>query len=271
MKYISIPIMAFLIWGCHLKTPKPTQRLTIIGTVHHPTKSINATVVYEAMQKAQPEVILLERDSSAFDSNFKPLFDDHQNETIAIARYLTNYPNTLIRPIEFEGRDTYRDRTGLYPQANEVYQKLNELSRTKSFTTQEQHVWNRFAHFWVKLDSLAAIDLKAVNTVDSDVIVDSAKQYQYTKMKELIANRQEFNNMMVDAKGDSISYKAYFNAWEKFEHYDRNDAMVANIIRTIHSLDNQDFVLIVGYHHRYYIKKALERKMPELDITEFYE
>lgn len=271
MKYLYLIIIAFLFWGCHLTNQNSTKQLTIIGTVHFPTNGINADSIYQAILKIQPEVILLERDSSAFDSDFNRLFDDDGNETIAIAKILKGNPKTLIRPIEFEGRDKFRDETGLYPQANEVFQKLNELSRSESFNEQEQQVWNRFAYYWIKLDSLSSINLKAINTDYSDAILDSAKYYQYTKMKEIVEKHNDFNEMMIDSRGDSISLKEYFDKWEQFEHYDRNDAMVANIIRTMNNLANQNFVLLVGYHHRYYIKKALQSKAPNIRITEFYE
>ncbi|MFN1836046.1 hypothetical protein AB2B38_012345 [Balneola sp. MJW-20] len=264
-------IIAALFLGCQSGPQQAAKELTILGTVHFPTEGINADSIYQALLTIQPEVILLERDSSAFDDDFNRLFDDEGNETLAIARFFDTYPNTLIRPIEFEGRDTFRDQTGLYPQANDVYQKLNELSRSGSFNDQEQQFWDRFAYFWVKLDSMASINLRAINTDYSDTILDSAKKYQYTKMKEIVANNDAFKEMMLDSKGDSISMKAYFDKWEQFEHYSRNNAMVDNIIRTMNSMEQQKFVLIVGYHHRYYIKKALKDKAPNILLTEFYE
>mgnify|MGYP001820509268 FL=1 len=180
-------------------------------------------------------------------------------------------PEAILRPIEFEGRNSYRTKTGLYPQDNEVYQKLNELSRSEEFDAEERLIWSRFANYWVLLDSLSSANLKAINTDEADAILDSAKYYQYTQMKKIVLNRDEFNEQILDSKGDSISLVQYFKKWEQFEHYDRNNAMVSNIIRTIDKLPNDRFMLIVGYHHRYYIKKALENKAPHIRIVEFYE
>lgn len=271
MKRTLLIILTSILFGCNVNTRNTSKELTILGTVHYPTSGVNADSVYQALNKVMPEVILLERDSAAFDNDFRPLFKDEENETIAILRFLEENPNVLIRPIEFEGRDEFRDKTGLYPQANEVYQKLNELSRSDSFSEQEQQVWDRFVFYWIKLDSLAAISLKAINTEFSDSILDSAKYYQYTKMKEIVEKHNEFNEMMLDSRGDSVSLRAYFEKWERFEHYGRNNAMAENIIETINNLPNKTYVVMVGYNHRYYLKKAIEAKAPEIKIKEFYE
>lgn len=267
--FITIIITLFLI-GCKSSDKKSLKELSIIGTVHLPTTGVNADSIYHAIKMAKPNVILLERDSTAFDSSFNPLFDDQENETIAIKRYLKEHPDVLIRPIEFEGRNTYRLETGLFPQANEVYQELNEMARSGRFPNQHQQTWNQFATYWKQLDSLTSTSLKALNTRKSDEILEKAKQMQYTEMKKIVNSIDEFKKLMIDSKGDSISLRDYFNKWEKFEHYDRNNAMVANTIRTINSLPQQKFILIVGYNHRYYIKHKIEKNHTEIKISEYF-
>lgn len=268
LKKLYIVIGLVVLFGCN---EKKTAQLTILGSVHFPTAGMNADSVYLAIKKVQPQVILMERDSVGFDSAFNRKVEYEENEDQAISKFLKDNPETILRPIEFEGRNAYRIRMGLYPQANEVYQKLNELSRSKKFDAEESLIWSRFAKFWVMIDSLSSANLKAINTDEADAIVDSAKYYQYTQMKKIVSKREEFNKQMLDSKGDSISLAQYFEKWEQFEHYDRNDAMVANIIRTIDNLPHNRFMLSIGYHHRYYIKKALEEKAPHIRILEFYE
>ena len=264
--FILIPLVALL--GC---SEKGTKELTILGAVHFPTTGINADSVYLAIKKVQPQVILMERDSVSFDSAFNRKVEYEENEDQGVSKFLKDYPETILRPIEFEGRNGYRIKMGLYPQANEVYQKLNELSKSNKYDAEESAIWQRFANYWVKLDSLSSASLQAINNDESDAIVDSAKYYQYTQMKKIVSKRNEFAEKILDSKGDSISLAQYFQKWEQFEHFDRNNAMVANIIKTIDNLPNDRFMLLVGYHHRYYIKKALEKKAPHIRIVEFYE
>lgn len=262
--------MLFLV-GCNQKAENRTKELIILGSVHFPTSGINSDSIYLAIKKVKPEVILMERDSVSFDSAFNRKVEYEENEDQAVTRYLKNHPNTILRPIEFEGRNSYRTEVGLYPQAGEVYQKLNELSKAGKFTPKESQIWSRFASYWVQLDSLSSTNLKALNNNETDAVMDSAKYYQYTKMKQIVNNRDEFNEQILDSKGDSVSLVDYFNKWEQFEHYDRNNAMVSNIIRTLDRLPNDRSMLIVGYHHRYYIKKALASKAPHIKLIEFYE
>lgn len=271
MKNIILIICCILIFGCKTQKEDVTKELIIVGTVHFPTKGINADSIYRVLKKVQPEVILMERDSVSFDSSFSRKVEYEENEDQAVSRFLKDNPYTLLRPIEFEGRNEYRIQEGLYPQAKEVYQKLNELSRSNGFNIQEQEIWDQFVNYWVKLDSLSANDLKSINTTESDKILDSAKYYQYSLIKEIVTEHQEFDELMIDARGDSISLKNYFIKWEKFEHYDRNNAMVDNIIKTIKTLPNKKYLLLVGYHHRYYLKKALDKNADDIIITEYYE
>lgn len=268
LKKLHLVICLVILLGCN---EKRTTQLTILGSVHFPTTGMNADSVYLAIKKVQPQVILMERDSVSFDSAFNRKVEYEENEDQAVSRFLKDNPTTILRPIEFEGRNEYRIKMGLYPQANEVYKKLNELSRSKKFDAEESLIWSRFANFWGMIDSLSSANLKAINTDQADAIVDSAKYYQYTQMKKIVSKRDEFTEQILDSKGDSISLKQYFEKWEQFEHYDRNDAMVANIIRTIDKMPNNRFLLTVGYNHRYYIKKALEEKAPHIRIVEFYE
>ena len=268
LKRIFILISIVVLFGCK---EKRTKQLTILGSVHFPTSEINEDSIYLAIKKVQPQVILMERDSVSFDSDFNRKVEYEENEDQAVSMFLEDKPKTVLRPIEFEGRNEYRIKQGLYPQANEVYQKLSELSRLNKFDAEESRIWSRFANYWGMIDSLSAANLKAVNNEESDAILDSAKYYQYTKMMKIVSKHDEFSEQILDSKGDSISLAHYFEKWEQFEHYDRNNAMVENIIRTIDNLPNKRFMLIVGYHHRYYIKKALENKAPHISIVEYYE
>jgi len=268
MKRLLILTSIVVFLGCQ---ERQTKQLTILGSVHFPTNGVNVDSIYLAIKKVQPQVILMERDSASFDSAFNRKVEYQENEDQAVSKFLKDNPKTMLRPIEFEGRNTYRLQTGLYPQANEVYQKLNELSNSNSFNEDEKRIWRRFADCWMKIDSIDVLDLKGINSEEADVILDSAKHYQYTQMKKIVSNHHTFEKKMIDSKGDSISLVAYFNKWEQFEHYDRNNAMVANIIKTMESMPNDRFMLIVGYHHRYYIKKELEKQAPHIKILEFYE
>lgn len=264
----SYLLIAFItLTGCANKEPK---QLVILGSVHFPTAQVNKDSIYLAIKKVQPQVILLERDSISFDANFKRKEIYKENEDQAVSMYLEEHPETLLRPMEFEGRNDYRIENGLFPQANAVYLKLNQLSQSNVFNADENRIWNRFAHFWIKLDSLSKSDLKTINNKNSDAIVDSAKHYQYTQMLNIVNHHDEFSEKILDAQKDSISLAKYFKKWEQFEHYDRNDAMVTNIIKTIEAMPNKRFMLIVGFNHRYYIKKELEKRAPNINIMEAF-
>src|SRR5210317_34710 len=149
LKIIFVIISLFFLSGCGVKEENKTKELIILGSVHFPTSGINSDSIYLAIKKVKPEVILMERDSVSFDSAFNRKVEYEENEDQAVTRFLMDQPNTILRPVEFEGRNSYRIQMGLYPQANEVYQKLNELSRASKFTPKEGQLWSRLANYWI--------------------------------------------------------------------------------------------------------------------------
>ncbi|MDX1586345.1 MAG: hypothetical protein R3222_06365 [Balneolaceae bacterium] len=271
MKNIIANLLIVLVCISCTSSPYSGKQLTIVGTIHFPNEVINADTLYKAILDAEPDVILIERDSSAFDEDFNRTYESQGNEAQAITKYLKDRPQTLLRPIEFEGRDTFRFQTGLHTQANPVYSKLQELNVNDELTPEDQASMNAFINHWGKLSSLSKESLYALNNDSADAILDTAKHYQYVVSKEMVNRYDAFDSMMVDSKGDSVSLRNYFDKWTQFEHYDRQDAMVANIKRTIADLPQSNFLVLVGYHHRYYIKKKLQQQVPAIKLVEYYE
>ena len=249
-----------------------SKRLVMVGTLHFPTDKVNADSIFKILATVSPDCILMEVDSSNFKDNFsfKEVYDE--NEYNAVLKYKEKHPKVDIRPIEFEGRNAYRKQNGLYSGAGQTFPVLNQVNRAKKFNSEEQKIWDTHVEYWEETEKIGQGNLYEINTPQSDAIVDSSKFFQYVKLKTIITNHEEFENKMLDAKGDSISIRNYYLKWANFEYKDRNEAMVENIIKTINSFPNKkNFVLLVGFHHRFYIKKELEKRDINFEIKEFYE
>ncbi len=148
-RYLGILICILLI-SCNREKNKEHQELVIIGTVHFPTQKINADSILYKLEKVAPSCILMEADSSVFnlDFSFKKTYDE--NEYNAVLEYKEKYPNTNIRPIEFEGRNEYRKVNGLYSGASSTFKILNEINRANKLTQEEQIIWENFGRYWGK-------------------------------------------------------------------------------------------------------------------------
>lgn len=268
-KSLLLCVLTF-IFSC---SSKKSTEVTVIGTLHFPTKKINSDSIYNILKKINPDFILMEADSSIFNDefSFKKTFDE--NEFNAVLKYLKLKPNINIRPIEFEGRNEYRKRVGIFPEAKAVFKSLNILSEKNIFTKNEQQIWDGFVKYWMLSDSINKGNLKTLNNTKADNIIDSLILYQYKKLKQITDNRQEFeNSCLIDAKKDTITLKSYFQKWAKFEGKTRNNALASNSLNIIKNNPNAKIVILTGYKHRFYIRKYLKdnRERFNFNIKEFY-
>lgn len=270
-KLLFVTILILLV-SCNDSNQK--TELTIIGTLHFPTKNINADSIYNELVKINPDFILMEADSSVFnnDFSFKKTFDE--NEYNAVIKYKKEKPNINIRPIEFQGRNSYRKKIGIYSEAGVVFKKMNTLNNSKLFTDTEQKIWNNFEYYWTLSDSINKNNLKSLNEKSTDEIIDSLMLYQYIKLKQITENKDEFENAgIIGSNKDTLSLKDYYSKWSEFEGNLRNNTLYENILEIIKDNPNNRIVVLVGYKHRFYILKKLKEKEKKynFEIKEFYQ
>lgn len=271
LQNLIILLLVFGFWSC-LKSSKSTnQELFIIGTMHFPSDGINADSIFNVLKKLKPQVILMELDSSAFNKNFKLKINLDENEYNAVVNYLKENPQVKIRPIEFEGRDKYRKSIGITPNPGKTFDILSELNKSNRLNEKEKLIWDNFMDYYSNTAQLAKGNLKGLNLSNTDRLIDSLMLYQYIKVKRIVDVRHEFKKLMLDAKGDSVSIKDHFQDWANFEYNLRNKQMTENTISVIKSFpDKKRFVLLVGFQHRFYIKKELKKRNPNIEIKEYY-
>lgn len=263
-------LLSVIIISCNQQSKK--NKLLILGTVHFPTRGINSDSIYTILEKYNPDIILMEAESSVFneDYTFRKMYD--QNEFNSVKKYLAHHPNVQIRPIEFEGRNEYRKKIGIFSEADPVYRKMDELYQSKKLSDNESKMWYDFTKSWKKIDSLSNSNLNAINNSTSDKIVENTSHYQYIKLKKIIDTRSEFTNTnIIDSKNDSISLKDYFAKWSYFENDLRNKTMAENIGNIVQKNSNKKIIVLTGFKHRYSILKSLKANDQLKDIIELIE
>lgn len=259
-------ILIFISLNHALAQPK----VVVLGSVHFPTQKVNADSIYSILQKFQPDIILLEADSTNFydDFTFKHLYDE--NEYIATVRYKMKNPLVNIRPIEFEGRNSYRKSIGIYPEAGPVWQKLNQLNNEKKFNKEEQKIWDELAY----LDSVASAyknaSLQGINQPKIDQIINNLIISKYLSIKKIVDTNPIFaESKLIDAKKDTVTMRQYFALWANFEGNLRNNAIANNVMKQIKLNPGKKIIVITGFYHRPFIlNKLAENKIP---THEFYQ
>jgi hypothetical protein len=240
--------------------------LVVLGTVHFPTKLINADTIYSAIKKVRPDIILLELDSSFFTSQFqlKQLYDE--NEIQAADKYIKENRNCIIRPYDFEGRNKYRVDMG-FAQSDKVLKRLAMMYYANKLNTVAVSSWKKFQELTDSLDVIGKMDLDTINSIRTDNLVCERQFYQYKKIKEIINNKEEFlTSFEVSSKGDTLTYREIFNRYAYFEEW-RNRVMVENILKIIGQNPGKRILVLTGFYHRDFLLTELTFKETALHFV----
>ncbi|TMM57294.1 hypothetical protein FEE95_12470 [Maribacter algarum] len=271
MKNLIFIVFLFIL-SCSIKTKKPSE-VTVIGTVHFPTEYVNADSIYKALQRVKPDIIAMEADSSVFntDFSFKKTYDE--NEYNAVLKYLESNPETMIRPIGFEGRNDYRKKIGIYSEAGFVYEAMYDLLDDEKLSNPHSDMLLHYENLWAVTEVFKKETLTNINHSFVDRLIDSVNAYQYVKTRDIVKTRPEFEIKIMGADGDSVSLKSYFEKWIRFEGTQRNEALANNLIHLVELYPQKRIVALTGFKHRSYIINSLKRVQKELGFNyqEFYE
>ncbi|SNS00145.1 hypothetical protein [Flavobacterium sp. ov086] len=262
--YVIICLSSLFCNAQNNKTYQKTE-LTIIGTVHFPTKNINADTIYSALERLKPDIILMESDNSNFNSDFtfKKTYDE--NEWNAIIKYRTNFKDVLCRPIEFEGRNDYRKTNGIQ-NVDVVFNEINLLDSLNLLSVKHKKIWARFVELANSLSEFDNSSLKEINSVSVENLVRERQFYQYQKLKEIVDENDEFAKLKVNtASKESISYREMYNRYCYFEEL-RNRAIIDNILKWKAKFPNKKIVTLIGFYHKYFLTNELKWKQKENDF-----
>lgn len=268
---LTSAVSILLFFSCQNRIKKNSE-IIVLGTVHFPTKQVNADSIYDILEKVQPDIIVMEADSSVFNSDFtfKTTYDE--NEYNAVVEYLKLNPNVMVRPMGFEGRNAYRKKIGIYSEAGFVYGAMYDLLDAGKLSKKHEAMLNHYEYLWAEQEKYKDKSLKHINQSKVDRLIDSVNAYQYVKTKDIVDSRDEFYYKILGADKDSVTLKSYFKKWIYFEGIQRNEALASNLINIIKQNPNKRIIALTGFKHRSYILNKLKKKQNSLNIElkEFY-
>ena len=252
---------------CKAQVKNKTQKseLIIIGTVHFPTKQINKDTIYSVLENIKPDIILMESDSTNFNSDFsfKKTYDE--NEWNAIVKYRENHKNTVFRPIEFEGRNKYRKQNGIQ-NPDIVLNQINLLDSLNQLSQKHKKIWNRFVELSNALNELDNNTLTELNTIATENLVRERQFYQYQKLKEIVDENEEFAKLKMETPTkESISLRELYSRYCYFEEL-RNRTIIDNILKWKNKFANKKIVVLIGFYHKYFLINELKWKQNENNI-----
>lgn len=260
-----------LFCNAQINNKKQKTELTIIGTVHFPTKLINEDTIYSILENLKPDVILMESDMTNFNSDFTFKNSYDENEWNAIVKYRTNFKNTLFRPIEFEGRNNYRKENGIQ-NTDVVLNEINLLDSLNILSKKHKQIWNRFIDLSNSLNELDHNSLKEINSIATENLVRERQFYQYQKLKEIVDENDKFAKLKTETSTkDSISFKELYTRYCYFEEL-RNRTIVDNILKWKDKYPDKKIVVLIGFYHKYFLVNELKWKQNanNFELKEYY-
>ena len=275
MKKITLALLILtIILSCKKeKKTKNTVEIIVIGTQHKPVPNFNSKTLFNILENVKPDFILHERDSSAFNSDFKFIKTPTENEGMASSKYIKKYPTTQLRPHEFENRNQYRIDKGMRPTDRLTLRLVDSLYKANLLTTSEAEIFKIYKDALEPLKIIATKSPEAWNNSTADSLCEHRQFYQYQMVPKITNTREEFaNRFLTKPNGEKISYRDGYQLWADFWDL-RNQTMAKNIMRIAEQNKGKKIVVLCGFMHRYYILKELKKLTKDKDILlkEFYE
>lgn len=270
MKIRSLFAITFLFIFSFSFSQNKTE-IYIIGNIHDSVPNYTPQILFGLLDKIKPDLILHEVDNQGmkdyvFKANVKG------NESQASSLYTKKYPETLLFPFDFEGRNQYRKDKGMVPTDNLTVKLIDSLYKAKKLSPSEIKIYEEFNSFTNQLKKLAELSPENFNNSKTDKICEKRQNSQYHELLKIVEKRPEFaNSFVTKPNGEKISYKEGFKLMCDFWDV-RNQTMASNIYKISEKYPTKKIVVLTGFLHRYYLIKELKKlNKGNYIVKEFYE
>lgn len=227
----------------------------IIGTVHESTPNFTADTLINFFIKVRPDLILLETDSSYFNSDFS-LKEDimyMSPETISITEY-TKKHSVKLRPYDINGRDQFLDDPDRLNNQYGFFNDIESLNENGKFNKEAAAVYLKIKNMTELADELSNETLTYINSSDGSKKIDTINYYTYEGLKRLIEYTPELSK-----------YSSYWN--EECDYKDkRNNVMLKNILDISGEFKGNKIIVMCGFAHKNFLVKELTDKSGEYEL-----
>ena len=251
----------------------------ILATVHQPTSHYTADSIVAILNRFLPDLILTEEDTLLFEAVHKrysetlqkPLFArlgrsfgfgrSEEIEGRAVRKYKISHPSVDIRPFDYEGRNTFYEKSNTFSKEDEVSRRLENLARNRSLTQVQAKIWIAYCQLNDTLNQLSSQTPYTINQQTYYDLAERRQEYQYHKVAEIVNTNdslKQFRNF----------YRSNADFWDT-----RNKKMAEHITNFIRLYPNKRIMVTVGSMHKYYLLNELAPLQDKLKfrLNEYYE
>jgi hypothetical protein len=259
MQLIFLVGLALLI-AFQSNAQQPATQVIIVGTIHQPGRNFNPDSVAQILERIQPDLILVELDSSFFTPMLELKNAPRENEGLGIAQYRRQHRKVRMRPFDYEGRNEYHRRHGITTKPAEVMALLDKLYELRRLTSEQGTVLDTY---YALTDSLAVVSHQSAYVINQPAVYRLAarrQQYQYQRL-----------NAVVQARPELAAYHAFYQLNTEFWDT-RNRAMAAHILAFVRQQQARRIVVLTGYFHKYYLLRELQphQTTDGFELREYY-
>jgi hypothetical protein len=256
--YGCLALCSVLVLGnspLQVKKSEHQTEVVVIGTVHNDTAYFKTETLVNILKKINPDLILLEFDSSFFDNSFA-LLGKYQAISLEsrAATILQKASKIRVRPYDIEGRNKFFAEHNYFKLEGEFYRELNRLYDNNGLSAEAKLLFETLRALSAIRDSFGAERPEVINSSACDTALEKKQYYSFKGIRRIIELTPALKEF--DAFGSLAD-----DFWVR-----RNEEMVRNIIGHSKEFQGKRIVVLCGYEHRYYLTKRLKEQESKENI-----
>lgn len=229
------------------------RRVWLIGMAHEAKKYVTADSVLRALNRIQPDVVLLELEAKHFTKEFQfdttryPLKDYLvTNENKASYNY-QQQRSIQLRPFDIEGRHAFYEQEHYREREQQLFGAIMKLYQSNQLSAACK---TDFEVLLLALSSYSTLSFRSLKEMNSDVSTKFMALKNTVDLDLMLSIAQQ-TNALAEWRAFAALRKAY---WTK-----RNAAMAANIARYTREFAGKRIVVLVGNEHKYLLQQLLKQ------------
>jgi hypothetical protein len=255
-------LLAALLSQVSLASGKENRSIIVVGTVHNETDGYSVQTLCGILNRARPDLILVELDSSFFTPSLalKPEFATITLENRAVSDCQRSQA-IPVRPYDIEGRNKIYAQHDYFKLQRDLSSALKDAEQKSLLGTDARILLEAITRFDDIARSFSSERPEIINSRSCDVAMESKHFYADDGMIRIVSSTPSLKQF-----SDFVKFKRDF--W-----ITRNDDMVKNIIAWIKSLRPRTVVVLCGFEHRYYLRESLLKRAADnaYDVKEYWE
>ena len=235
----------------------------LVGTAHEKNNYINPDTLTAALNRIQPDLILIELEDKHFDKEYN--FDTSKypigdylttNENIASYKYKQKH-GTQLRPFDINGRHDFYEKENYNEQENKMFGEMLTIYKNNKFS---ESCKTDFEILLAALSNYSDLRFSSLREANSDVTT------------KFLALKNKINfELMISIVKRTIELEKWLKFAELRKDFwnKRNKKMAENIAKYAAEFKDKKIVVLVGNDHKYALIENL--KQSNIEVKNYFE